>query len=94
MRRAKICVLSAFAALMLTAIGTAASGQIITDVKTAPMQASDTTGVPIPFHLTQPHNPKVGWVGARMRVHILDAGEVDIDGIVGIAGGGTRSEFV
>ncbi|MFW6124712.1 MAG: hypothetical protein ACOC46_01080, partial [Pirellulales bacterium] len=56
---------------------------VITDIKTPPLQNSDHFFIPIDIH-TNFSAPN--WGGARMKVHILDASEVDIVSITPVTG--------
>ena len=55
---------------------------LITDFKTPPLANSDTFAITLEMHFGGPIPPKVGWAGAIMKLHILDASEVDIDSFV------------
>jgi hypothetical protein len=58
---------------------------VITDIKTPPMQASDVFSLPLAIHPAgQP--PWAGWAGARMSMHIADAGEMDVLGLAPVPG--------
>ncbi len=82
-RKAFVCV-----ACFALAGATAALGQgVITTIKTPPMQASEVITLPLAIHPAAPAPPWAGWAGARMKAHIMDAGELDVDAIVPTAGG-------
>jgi hypothetical protein len=53
---------------------------LITDFKTPPLADTDTFAITLEMHFKGPIPPKVGWAGAIMKLHILDATEVDIAG--------------
>ncbi|REK09461.1 MAG: PEP-CTERM sorting domain-containing protein [Planctomycetota bacterium] len=88
--------------LFLAAAGLLISGSmalaqgVVTDVKTPPLQASDTFTLPIAIHNTSPNAPYAGWAGGRMKMHVLDAGEMDVDALIPIAGGsaGTAPPYI
>ncbi len=81
------------ATLMVLLAGTAVFAQgVITDVKTPPLQASDIFKLPIDFHPGGPSPPWAGWAGSRMKMHIQDAGEMDVVGLTPVASGaGSRT---
>ena len=72
---AALAVLLVMSATVLFAQG------VITDIKTRPMLNSETTIIPIAIHNTvsNPSGGIIGWVGALMKVHILDATELNVD---------------
>jgi hypothetical protein len=74
-------LIGTFVALIALLAGTVVLAQgVITDIKTPPLHASDTFNLPLAIHPAgQP--PWAGWAGARVRIHILDADEMDITGL-------------
>ena len=50
---------------------------VVTNVKSPPMQASDTFTIHVSIHNTAPNPPWAGWAGAMVSTHILDGGEID-----------------
>jgi hypothetical protein len=52
---------------------------VITDFKTPPLQDSDTFPVTLEVHFNAILPPWIGWAGAIMKLHVLDASEVDVD---------------
>jgi len=68
--------------LAVAMAATTAFGQgVVTDIKTRPMADSDTTTIDLAIHMEGDVNWNYGWAGARVQIHILDATEVDVDGI-------------
>lgn len=65
-------------ALFLAASAALAQG-VDTEIKTLPLQNSDTFFIPISIHNTAPNPPFAGWAGAIMKLHLLDNTELDVD---------------
>jgi len=73
-------------ALLFSATTALAQG-VITQIKTPPLQDSDTFTIHISVHNTAPGGPGTpanppwaGWAGAIMEMHLLDNTELDVDG--------------
>lgn len=62
---------------------------VVTDIKTPPLQNSDTFNLKLDIHPAADSPPYAGWAGARMKMHVLDADEMDVDAIVPVAGSST-----
>jgi hypothetical protein len=77
-----ICALSAWA-VAVTALGQ--TGEI-TPIKTPPLRNSDIYTQPINRHFNGTDAPAelpgAGWAGVRVKIHVLDASEVDVDALV------------
>ena len=87
----------ALAAWMVAAIAFAQTGNVI-PIKTPPLRNSDTYTLPIFRHFDPgrppgeppPELPGAGWAGARVKIHVLDPTEVDVDALVPAPGYGIR----
>jgi hypothetical protein len=70
-----------------TAVG---QGTPIVEIKTPPLRNSDVYTLPITRHFsgvdTPAELPGAGWAGARIKIHIQDPSEVDIDALVAAPG--------
>jgi len=65
-------------ALALAASAALAQG-VDTEIKTPPLQNSDTFFIPISIHNTAPNPAFAGWAGAIMKMHLYDNTELDVD---------------
>ncbi len=65
-------------ALLFAATSALAQG-VVTEIKTPPLQDSDTFTIHISIHNTAPNPPWAGWAGAIMSGHLLDNTELDVD---------------
>jgi hypothetical protein len=50
-------------------------------IKTPPLRESETLPIRIDIHQTAANPPYAGWAGGIVKTHILDASELDLDGI-------------
>ena len=56
----------------------AALAQVVT-IKTPPAQASDSIVIPLDVHIGEVTHPYfLGWAGGLLKVHLLDAAELDV----------------
>jgi hypothetical protein len=64
------------AGLVVAAVALAAPGAFAQDFKTPPLQQSETFSLPFSYHPTPP--PWAGWAGWIVKLHLLDASELDL----------------
>jgi hypothetical protein len=71
---------------MVAATAFAQTGTPILEIKTPPMRDSDVYTLPIDWHFPGTGGPAeipgAGWAGGRIKIHVLDASEVDVDAII------------
>jgi hypothetical protein len=75
---------------------------VITDIKTQPLRGSETTIIPLAIHMTGlppapgfGHPPgSFGWAGGFVDIHLLDANEIDVDGLFITTPGGVPGTFI
>ena len=82
-----LSLLSLLALALLFVATTALAQGVVTEIKTPPLQDSDTFTIHISIHNTSPGGPGApanppwaGWAGAIMEMHLLDNTELDVDG--------------
>ena len=66
------------ACLAVLLVASAAMAQVVSTIKTPPLQDSDSIILPINIHIPAVNPPFAGWAGALVSAHILDASEVDV----------------
>ncbi len=72
------CIRIALVGLALLLGAPTAFAQVVSTIKSPPLQDSDSFIIPINIHIPAANPPFAGWAGALVSAHILDASEVDI----------------